>query len=188
MIRHFATRGNLQKRYIGVTDESLWEEEKLKLEKTTYPMVDAVYSSPLIRCIKTAKLIYPNAVPIIYEGLKECDFGDFENKNYIDLKGNPDYQAFIDSGGTTTFPHGENPQDFKLRCVATFEEIGRISLVDGYKTIALVVHGGTIMSILDKYVYPHEDYYHWQVGNGEGYNTEFDNKKGRITNLCTIRL
>ena len=48
--------------------------------------------------------------------LKECDFGDFENKNYKELSGNPDYQAWIDSGGALPFPGGEDPEGFRNRC------------------------------------------------------------------------
>ena len=31
----------------------------------------------------------------ICDKLKECDFGDFENKSYEDLKDNPDYQRNV---------------------------------------------------------------------------------------------
>ncbi|MBQ3793305.1 MAG: histidine phosphatase family protein, partial [Lachnospiraceae bacterium] len=62
-IRHAATKGNLEKRYISLTDEKLCPEgirallEK-KVEKV-YPEVDRVYSTYLNRCMETAKLLYP---------------------------------------------------------------------------------------------------------------------------------
>ena len=34
---------------------------------------------------------------------------------------------------------------------------------EAMKSAALVVHGGTIMSILDGFAVPHEDFYFWQV-------------------------
>ena len=36
-----------------------------------------------------------------------------------------------------------------------------------------MVHGGTIMAILDAFSSPHKDYYDWQVGNGEGFVADF---------------
>lgn len=182
MIRHFATIGNLHKRYIGITDESLCEEGKLLLKNMNYPFVDAIYSSPLIRCIETAGLIYPNLSPVIYKDLRECDFGTFENKNYMELSDNPDYQTWIDSKGLLSFPSGESLVDFKLRCISAFDKLIEESIHKKYRTIAMVVHGGTIMSILDEYSYPHHDYYDWQIDNGSGYIMEYD--KGRLIHIC----
>ena len=42
-----------------------------------------------------------------------------------------------------------------------------------WEEIALVVHGGTIMSILGAYGFPKQDYFEWHVNNGEGYRVRF---------------
>ena len=186
MLRHFATEGNLQKKYIGITDESLCEEGISILKKITYPQVEAVFISPLMRCRQTAKLIYPEIHPTVCGDFKECDFGEFENKNYKELSFNPSYQLWIDSNGTLSFPGGENPEDFKNRCIKEFEKVVEVSRKAGYQTIALVVHGGTIMSILDRFSYPNESYYHWTTDNGRGYSTDFDERDGRMVNICYI--
>ncbi len=186
MVRHFSTYGNLSKRYIGVTDEPLCEEGKLSLRSLDYPRVNAVFASPLKRCVETAKLIYPEQPPILYEDFKECNFGDFENKNYMELSDNPEYQAWIESGGRIPFPNGENPEDFKNRCVAAFWKMAEESICKKYEFVAMVVHGGTIMSILDCCSDPHKDYYHWQVENGNGYIVEIEEMEERITNICTL--
>lgn len=186
MIRHFATAGNLQKRYIGITDEPLCKEGISVLENISYPGVEAVFASPMIRCRKTAKLIYSDIIPTICEDFKECNFGEFENKNYKELSNNTNYQLWIESKGTLPFPMGEHPEDFKNRCIQEFERVVETSLKAGYQTIALVVHGGTIMSILERYAYPKENYYHWLTENGKGYITYLDEKKGRMVNICNI--
>ena len=41
----------------------------------------------------------------------------------------------------------------------------------------MVIHGGTIMSILDGFAVPHRDYFDWQVKNLEGYEIETDEKQ-----------
>jgi len=189
MIRHFATSGNLQKRYIGTTDEPLCEEGRARVYEYSYPSVEAVYASPLRRCIETAELIYPDREPRIYHNFRECDFGEFENKNYMELTNDPMYQTWIDSGGTISFPNGEHPEEFKLRCNAAFDEMVENCLENGYETVAMVVHGGTIMSILEKYAEPHADYFHWQVENGGGYLAVLEDSQNQKSSMWkAIRL
>jgi alpha-ribazole phosphatase len=175
------TEGNKEKRYIGLTDEPLCSEGRRKIQEYVfekrYPKADAIYVSPLKRCIETARLIYPDKDYILCSNLKECDFGDFENKNYLELAENEDYIKWIKSGGKQKFPSGEEPESFKKRCQEAFKEIvegiGKDSVNKaGNKTIALVVHGGTIMAVLEKYGLPEKGFYDWQLGNGEGYECE----------------
>ena len=103
LIRHGQTPGNKLQRYIGTTDEPLSTEGKEFLEKLTYPMPEALYVSPLCRCVETAGILFPGKSFHIIEELSECDFGEFENKNYKELSGNQDYQRWIDSNGTLPF-------------------------------------------------------------------------------------
>ena len=185
-IRHFATKGNLEKRYIGTTDEPLCEEGKKKIKEMDYPRAEEVFASPLKRCIETAKLIYPEYEPVIYEDLKECNFGNFENKNYIELAENKDYQDWIDSNGILPFPNGESLRAFKARSTQAFGDIIGESIRKKYAVIAIVAHGGTIMSILDEYSCPHKDYFSWQVSNGNGFLCELDEKEWRIRQIWSI--
>lgn len=174
LIRHSITKGNLEKRYIGTTDESLCKEGIELIKSKSFPLVDVVYCSPLVRCIETAKLIYKDIEPIVYNNLRECDFGLFENKNYIELEGNIHYQKWIDSNGTLKFPEGESPKEFKKRSVKVFDEIINDILEKNIEKSAMIVHGGTIMAILNEYSYPHKDFYHWQVRNCEGFIIEIN--------------
>ena len=93
LIRHSMTKGNKEKRYIGTTDESLCLEgiQLLEERKGMYPEVTYVYVSPMKRCVQTAEIIYPKMMKAgaysCNEKLRECDFGLFENHNYIELSG-----------------------------------------------------------------------------------------------------
>lgn len=171
IIRHAKTEGNKYGRYIGKTDEHLCIEGIEIVKKKDYPIhnVEKVYVSPLLRCIETAGIIFNNRNIEICENLKECNFGIFENKNYNELKDNILYQKWIDSNGKIDFPEGEAIEDFKERVKNCFEEIIKDIIDNSYLKVALVVHGGTIMSILDEYSKPHKDYYSWRVKNGEGF-------------------
>ena len=109
----------------------------------------------------------------IVPDFRECDFGDFEGKNYQELSQNPAYQNWIDSGGRMPFPNGEHPEAFRKRCVSAFLEY-----LPENGTTAYAVHGGTIMSILS--YFSGRDYYDYQVRNGGGYVVEFSEGKINI--------
>lgn len=174
LIRHSKTEGNLHGRYIGKTDESLCNEGIILAKNKKIPDVQQVYSSPLKRCIETSKIIYSNCEPVIFDELRECDFGDFENKNYKELDGNENYQKWIDSNGTMPFPNGENTEAFKKRSIIGFDKVINDIIDKKINNAAMIVHGGTIMSILDKYSYPNKEFYCWQVDNCCGYLIEID--------------
>jgi len=179
LIRHGLTAGNLEKRYIGRTDEALYHEGIARLKTLEYPQCEVLICSPMKRCIETAELIFHGQEAFIVPGLRECDFGAFEGKNYIELTGDTYYQKWIESGGNMPFPKGESLEDFRNRCSIAFEE----TLVK-YKdnnSAAFVVHGGTIMSILEKYAVPHRDYYDWHCENGHGYICDWDGTELHIT-------
>ena len=182
LIRHGMTEGNRYQRYIGVTDEPLCEEGRELLGKFTYPKPQAVFVSPLKRCLETAMILFGDPKVRIIDQLAECDFGEFENKNYQELDGNEHYQSWIDSGGLLPFPGGESREEFKRRNVTGFQKAVNGCLRNGISLAALVVHGGTIMNVMEEYADEDRSFYDWHVQNGKGYEVEIDPelwKKGR---------
>ena len=179
MIRHGKTVGNLESRYIGVTDQGLCKEgeEELKHNKKWLELtLDCVYVSPMLRCQQTAEILCNSHFKKeIIDGLKECNFGLFENKNYKDLTGNQEYQTWIDSGGNCIFPNGDDPVEFKKRSVKTFLHIIETATENKYQEIGIVTHGGTIMSIMEALAHPKKDFYTWHVPNGKGYTFFVEN-------------
>ena len=183
LIRHGKTAGNLLGRYIGSrTDEPLCDEGREELAGKQLPEVERLYVSPMKRCVETAEILWPGFDRKKMQkvtDLRECDFGDFENKNYKELSGNGDYQAWIDSNGTLPFPNGESMDTFKSRCREAFAQIVEdvsgaeqewiASGKTGIFRAGIVVHGGTIMAILEQYGYPKAAYFDYQVKNGCGY-------------------
>ncbi len=176
-IRHGKTAGNLEGRYIGVTDEPLCAVGRRELELGRYPEAAMVISSPLRRCVDTAKIIYPGLRTVLCDGLRECDFGEFEGKNHAELDGSPVYQIWIDSGGEMAFPGGEDKAGFSARTAAAFESLIP-ALADG---TAFIVHGGTIMAIFEKYALPKRAFYDWNTGNGRGWEAAFDGRNLRVS-------
>ncbi|SHO44197.1 histidine phosphatase family protein [Anaerocolumna xylanovorans] len=174
LIRHGETPSNTLKRYLGKTDEDLSEAgiEKLLLEKEKgkYPKADILFSSPMKRCIQTAEILYGCKKPVIIEEWREIDFGRFEGKNYKELNGDADYQAWIDSNGELPFPEGESREEFLQRCQKGLQK-AVAGLVREERetpvTAAAVVHGGNIMALLS--ACHGGNYYDYQCKNAEGY-------------------
>ncbi len=171
LIRHGKTRGNLEKRYIGVTDEPLCSQGRIELEEQRQKFsVQKLYVSPLLRCRQTAEILFPGMEQEIVEDFRECDFGAFENKNYLELAADPDYQRWIDSQGTLPFPDGEDREGFSGRCVSAFYQTIETCRRAKTESVGMVIHGGTIMSIMEQVGIPRGSYYDFQVENGRGFS------------------
>lgn len=180
LIRHGKTFGNTQGRYIGTTDEPLCQEgiDALREKAAEYPVAELVFASPMKRCIQTAEVLYPGMEPYRLPDFRECDFGEFENKNYQELSGNPAYQAWIDSGGTLAFPRGESRDEVAERTVRAFRKMLEVCRARQVEQAALVAHGGTIMTVMEQFARPRRDYFDWQVKNGCGFLTEVRREAG----------
>lgn len=176
LIRHGMTKGNLEGRYVGATDEDLLESsvdslcERSKLN--SLPKVKKVYSSPMCRCMRTAEILCEGAEIVIVPELRECNFGEYEYRNYEELKYKTPYIEFIESEGMKPFPNGESREEFGNRCILAYENIVRENMENGETEIVIVAHGGTIMSIMEKMIDPHRGFYDWQLKCGEGYVIE----------------
>ena len=185
IIRHGATKSNKRHAYLGNTNEPLSNEGGEQIiyynEAGRYPKEKdnpLIFSSPMLRCLQTKDILYPDTRAILLPEWKEIDFGRFEGKNYQDLNGDPDYQRWIDSGGVTAFPGGESRDEFVKRSMAGLEWC--IECMEDYKQkgAVCVVHGGTIMAIMSSLT--GGDYYDYQVKNGQGYEIELSIKNNNV--------
>lgn len=183
LIRHFKTRGNQEHRYIGRTDEPLIPGQKVE---KIYPLGEVLFVSPMKRCIQTAEIIYPGQPQIVCSDFKECDFGLFEGKNYEQLKDEPVYQEWLNSGGAISFPAGESSSEFKQRCISGFKKKMNMLFAKNYKSAVMVVHGGTIMAIMEQFDSVGRDFYHWQVENGGGYQTKLASDSLQLTEIQAL--
>ena len=104
LIRHGMTEGNLKGLYIGSgTDIPLCDEGRAQLqelkERFEYPQVDTVFSSPLMRSVETANILFPNAThQFSVHDLREAGFGVFENRPVKELVKDEDFKKWITPG------------------------------------------------------------------------------------------
>lgn len=181
-IRHGKTKGNEEHRYVGRTDEGLSENGMKRLREMAgrYPSVQLIYVSPMRRCCQTAEILYPGVNVMKENSLQETDFGIFEYKNYEELKDNIFYQKWIDSVGQGDIPGGESGAAFRKRSIEGFLKCLNDALEKGVRKIAFVVHGGTIMAIMDCFAGDGCHMYDWQVENGCGYYAGWNEKIDRV--------
>ena len=174
-IRHGATQGNLERKYVGRTDEPLCEEgirQAKALKGKDFPH-DYIFVSPMLRTIETAKLIFPDGDFIIEKDLREMNFGIFEGKSATELSDNDEYQKWVDSMCTLPIPDGEDIYGFKKRCVEAFARL--METVPDNSGVSFVVHGGVIMSVMEAFGWPKRDFFDWIIDNCEFLACTYEN-------------
>ena len=182
LLRHGQTQGNLEKRYIGKTDEPLLLDDtesmrkisalQKRLEQEGIAGSQKLFVSPMLRCRQTAELLFPGQEQVVIDKLREMDFGRFEAKNYMELSADPAYQAWIDSDGRLPFPEGEDRECFIKRTMEGFRQMTEQAWRENCGQIAAVVHGGSIMAILSCLM--QDDYFAYQVPNLAGYAFHYE--------------
>ena len=174
LIRHGNTDANYKGQYIGsktdipISPESLNELKYLR-KNYDYPQIDAVYSSPMLRCRQTAAVLFPDFDVICVENLKEYDFGDFEGKTAGELEY---LQEFIDwtSNKTDSTPNGESNSDFVKRLCIGLNQIVNNMIENDLEHSAVIMHGGAIMFLLAACAVPRRKSVEWISDQGRGFS------------------
>ncbi len=175
LIRHGRTQANIDGLYAGVTDYPLAAEGIEQIEHFVsnydYPYIEALFSSPMTRAQQTAELIYPDNEIIVVPGLREYDFGDFENKGMAELTKDPRFEKWIKSNMTEDPPGGEVTSEFVTRCADGFRSVVDYMLKNGKTSAAIISHGGVMLNLMAMFVPFSEGEYSnkFVVGNGRGY-------------------
>lgn len=179
-VRHGSTAGNLEKRYIGRTDEPLCDLGRQQIDqlKQQNLQADLLFVSPALRTRQTADILFPHIAGTQIHDLWETDFGLFEGKTYAELSDCPDYQAWLDTGCMGKIPGGESVAEFKARCTTAFQTLAENIPVDS--TAAFVIHGGCIMAILEAFALPKKDFYDYHIPNGSLIRCSWENGALRV--------
>lgn len=174
LIRHGFTDGNTQGRYIGnrtdlpLSPEAVRELQTLR-QSIEYPDIEALYTSPMLRCRQSCNIIYPDYEPQVIDELTEYDFGEFEGMNAAQLEVIPEYAEWT-SGKIDAPPGGEKSTDFVKRQALALNMIVRDMMQKGITNAAVMMHGGAIMMLLAACAVPRKHSVEWTSDNGRGYS------------------
>ena len=173
LIRHGATDANVLGQYIGcktdlpLSPEGL-NELRLLAESNEYPVIDCLYSSPMLRCRQTAAVLFPDMEITAVDDIKEYDFGDFEGKTAHQLDGDPAFHEWA-SGKRTAPPGGEENSDFIKRLSVGLNRIVVDMIEKGKTNGGVIMHGGAIMMLLASCAVPRHKPVEWTADHGRGY-------------------
>lgn len=160
LIRHARTIANEKKIFCGKTETDVIEsKESIKnilSKKICKNQLGIVYSSPSQRAIFTAMSISENIV--IREELREIDFGDFEEKTFLQIQKTfpKEIKKWNDEGMKYIFPNGESIEQFYERVSLGIKEIIQENKDRDYITV--FTHGGVIQAIIS-YMFGNIDYF-----------------------------
>ena len=190
LFRHGQTAGNAESRYLGVTDEPL-SPKGIETAKSAGndPTVTEVLVTPLRRTQMTASILFPNARQSIVSGLREMDFGDFEGRSARDMEHDPDFRYWVEvTRCMGPCPHGDARLVFQHRVCAAFRREVEQAMEAGRERLYFVVHGGVIMSVMDRFAFPEAPYFSWRLDNCQGYrcNVQMGPEGLVLTDVCHL--
>ena len=155
LVRHGETEWNRVRRFQGrsnlpLNKEGIKQVKALALALKNKPLT-AIYTSPLIRALETARLIkvFHPSIPIFEEkGLIEIDLGEFDGMKAQDwAEQYPDFRkAWNENPASVKMPGGESLKEVQVRAKHTLERIIRIYPPD--TTLLISSHNFVNLTIL----------------------------------------
>ena len=151
-----------------LSPEGRAEIEEMK-EKFSYPHIEALFCSPMMRAVQTAQILYPQHKAILVAPLVEAAFGELEGATYAEVEEQGFWETWREEKDPFTAKGLETYKDFHARVTAAFATLLEGMMKSGVKEAALVTHSGVIAAILGQFGLPqlHEDA--WLADNGAGY-------------------
>ncbi len=153
IVRHCEAEGNINRTFQGHTDAGITEKGRLQLEKLEERFstihLDAVYTSDLVRAVRTAEAVLGNRdLPfIVTPELREINGGEWEGKGWAELPGlYPEAcEAWTKLPHLAELPGGESMQELEAR---VWEALLQIARQNRDRDVAAVSHGGAIRVLM----------------------------------------
>lgn len=155
LIRHGETDWNRIHRFQGRSDLPLNQKGKDQAHALALALKDesltAIYSSPLIRTLETARLIkvFHPSIPLFEEeGLVEMNLGEFEGMEAQRWAAEyPDFlRTWQETPASVTMPGGESLQEVQTRAIGTLERITKLYPTES--TLLLCSHNFVNLTML----------------------------------------
>lgn len=152
LIRHGETDWNRKRKYSGLADVKLNKTGIMQVKKLAKRIkkepIDKVYCSDRMRAIQTARIVFKKTKLHKVSGLREINFGIFEGLTYEQLmKKYPRiYKKWLKDPYQVKIPGGESLAKLEKR---VWRNIKSIAAQNKNKTIAIVMHGGSISILIN---------------------------------------
>lgn len=149
-VRHGTTDFNGQGVYFGKTDSPLNVEGILQAKELGISLseihFDEIYTSPMKRCIDTARFITEMRKPHVHDELSELDFGRWEGLNFRQCseKDPEEFRKWSADYRNTAPPEGEKYTEFYTRVRRFYEDV----LIQKEGTILIVAHKGVLQLLV----------------------------------------
>ena len=117
------------------------------------------------------------------------DFGDFEGRSARDMEHDADFRYWVEvTRCMGPCPHGDARLVFQHRVCAAFRREAEQAMEAGRERLYFVVHGGVIMSVMDRFAFPEAPYFSWRLDNCQGYrcNVQMGPEGLALTDVCRL--
>jgi broad specificity phosphatase PhoE len=183
LVRHGETEWNVQQVFRGRIDIELNEtglrQAKLLAEYLSGVNIDAVYSSPLRRALKTAEVIAsPHKLEVkIAPGLIDFDFGKWQGLTHQEVKQRYRelYTEWIKNPHLIRMPDGENLSDVRERALAVVDEVAA-----KYERSVVLVSHRVVNKVLICALLGLDNSHFWNIKQDTGGTTTFAYENGRF--------
>lgn len=177
LVRHGESEANVRRMLSGWLDVDLTEHGAEELEElrssVSYPESDMYFSSPLRRCLRTSRILFPDKVPVISDAYKEVNFRSLEG---CVLSGKEEIDAYF-SAWVRDEPRldEETISDVMARAKPALLDTVRQCEEKGLHSATIVMHSGIMRAgIIALFGLEKSRFLDMSVPNGLGYIIAFD--------------
>ena len=148
LLRHGEADSPAPDAFLGRTDTALTENGRLAAQNAAKRLsrmrLDAIVTSPLVRCVQTARLLRLPPEIRVEPGLAERDFGDWNGRSRAACRADEAAWAqFVLPDGAP--PQGESVSAFHERVAEAYERV--LDETEGAHAILIVAHHSVLCSI-----------------------------------------
>lgn len=149
LLRHGPADQSAPDAFIGRTNPALTEQgreiARAAGRRLSHLQIGGVYTSPLIRCVQTGRLLGLENLPVeTVEGLAERDFGAWEGRSRAECRRDEAAWAeFAAPDGAP--PQGESVSAFHTRVIDAYNDL--LDKTDDKPVILIVAHQSVICAI-----------------------------------------
>lgn len=171
LIRHGETQWNKLGKFQGSLDISLSEEgisQAKDLAKRLNGNFDSLYTSPLLRALKTSEIICEKShtKPIILPDMREINYGHWEGLTIKEIQVSYSYEFDLWKNDKLTGPIVGGEGSLKNATMRGKKSVLEVVQANPGKKIAIVAHGGIIKAaIIGLFNFEMTMYHKIHIGN-----------------------